>query len=300
MRALAISGILVGAVLTTAAATAEADCAPAGWFGASHDTTVPTRGTVYLHEESLAWDLPGDIDPSWLKLQWENGEGTARLVRSEGAVAVVEYEGPSGSTLKLLDRWDEPTALQLVSGWQPPARAPRVLQYWHTTESWTCSSTDSLMIQLDQPATAVRVRWHVNGHAVDYLEATRNDGTKTVLELGKINCGRENVPLEQLYDGVGIELYAIRHDGSEVKVEGMPSHIRLADLEGTGGGMDQALTIIATQETAAAQQVKRPRRPPASEWLGVFVLAFAGFGLLAALYLLRRAERSASDCSPAS
>lgn len=300
MRVLAASGIIVGTLLT-AAATADADCVPANWHGASSGARVPTRGTVYVHEETLGWDLPGDIDASWIQFQWENGEGTARLVRSEGAVAVVEYEGPPGSTLKLLDRWDEATDLQLVDSWQPPARAPRVLQYWHSTASWTCSSTDSLMVQLDQPVTAVRVRWHVNGHAVDYLEATRNNGTKTVLELGKINCGGENVPLEQLYDGVGLELYAIRFDGSEVKIEGMPSRMELGDLEGTDGGMEQALTIVATQETSAAQQATRPaQRPPASEWLGVFVLALAGFGLIAALYLLKRAERSASDCSPAS
>lgn len=298
MRALALSGIIVGTLLT-AAATADADCGIPNWLGTASGVSIPASGTLYMHDESLTWDLPGDVGASWLSVQWENGEGTFRVVRTEGALASIEYDGPPGATLKFVDRWGDAIDLHLAPSWQPPAHAPRVLQYWHHAREWTCSSSDSLRIQIDQPTAAVRVRWHVNGHAVDYIEATRNDGTKSVLELGKINCGGENVPLEQLYDGVGIELYAIRFDGSEVKIEGMPSRIKLGDLEASED--DQAMTIVATQETQAAQQPPRgANRTPANEWLGVFVLAFAAFGVIAALYVLKRAETAASDYSPAS
>ncbi len=298
MRVLALSGIVVGTLLTSAA-SADAKCGTPRWLGAASGTSVPSAGTLYLHDESLAWDGPVDIDPSWLAVQWEHGEGTVHVVRGEGAIATIEYEGPPGATLKIHGGYDS-ADLVLAEDWQAPAKAPRVLQYWHHASRWTCSSSDSLMIQIDQPTAAVRVRWHVNGHAVDYIEATRNEETKSVLELGKINCGGENVPLEQLYDGVGIELYAIRFDGTEVRIEGMPERISLRELESVEGHMDHAMTIVATQHTAAAQAAPVARREPASKWLGIFVLAFAGFGLIAGVYLIRRVEKSDSDCSPAS
>lgn len=294
MRILALSAIVVGGLVSRA----EADCAIPAWLGTPDGASVPRKGVLFVHDEQLSWHH--DAPLGWMALGWKNGEGTVRVVREEGApnLARIEYEGPTGAQLEIYDRWNEPHAVTLGDDWEYK-HAPRVLQYWHHQSEWTCSSSDSLMIQIDQPTAAVRVRWTVNGHAVDYWEATQNDGTKSVLELGKINCGGENVPLEQLYGGVGIELYAIRFDGSEVKIEGMPSVVALGDIARSESGMDQAFTVVATQEPAAAMNAPKTKTE-SGRGLGLLVMVFAALGVVGCVFLLKRAEKSASDCSPAS
>lgn len=295
MRTLVLSAIVVGGLLSRA----EADCGIPAWLGTPDGASVPRKGVLFVHDEQLSWH--DDAPLAWIKIGWTHGEGTVRVVRAEGApsLAMIEYDGPAGAQLTVWDRWDDPHAVTLRDEWNHHANAPRVLQYWHHQSEWTCSSSDSLMIQIDQPTAAIHVRWTVNGHTVDYWEATRNDGTKSVLELGKINCGRTNVPLEQLYDGVGIELFAIRPDGSEIRVEGMPPTVALGELDRSEGGMEQAFTIVATQEPAAAMNA--PEQKPASgRGLGILVMVFAALGVVGCVYLLKRAETSASDCSPAS
>jgi hypothetical protein len=298
MRTLALSAIVVGGLLSSGAA--EADCNIPAWLGTPDNASVPTKGTLYFHDEQLSWH--DDPPLQWMKLAWANGEGTVRVVRAEGApnLARIEYDGPAGAQLLVYDRWDEAQTVTLGNDWQYK-HAPRVLQYWHHNSEWTCSSSDVLMIQIDQPTAAVRVRWTVNGHAVDYWEATKNDATKSVLQLGKINCGGENIPLEQLYDGVGIELYAIRFDGTEVKIEGMPSYIALSEIDASERGIDQAFTIVATQEPAAAMNAPAPaKKTQSGRGLGILVMVFAALGVVGCVFLLKRAEKSASDCSPAS
>ena len=299
MQGRVLSGIVVGGLLSLVAMrTADASCGIPVWLGTG-SAEVPTSGSLYVHDESLSWgDDALDMAPevSRLKIGWENGEGTIRLTRVESSLARLDYAGPPGATLVVHERWDEPTRLTLVPSWTAPTRAPRVVQYWHHAYAWTCSSDDTLRIQIDQPTAAVRVRWTVNGRSVDYLEATRVDETKHVLSLGKINCGGENVPLEQLYAGVEVELFAIRPDGSEVKIEGMPRHVRLDQLPASE--LDMAMGLVDTRAPAPVQM--RAAREPAPGWLGSLVLVVAGLGLGGALLLIRRAERSASDCSPAS
>jgi hypothetical protein len=296
MRSLLISGIVVGALLSARAAAA--DCIVPVWLGTESGTHVPTRGVLYMHDESIGWS--SEEEP-WLVVRWENGEGTIKVTRVERSLAVVEYEGPTGSTIHLGGRFEDSLASYVLDDtWQPSEAAPRVLQYWHHETSWTCSEADSLMVQVDQPVAAFRVRWYVNGRAVDYYETPRARDGKTVLELGKIDCGQENVPLEQLHDGVGIQLFAIRADGTEVQVSGMPVYISLDEIPAVGAGMDHAFTIIATQDPNAAVHASARRPVKYSGGLGAVIIAFAGVGVLLALWLIRRAETAASDCSPAS
>lgn len=295
MRSALVSGIVVGTLLSARAA--HASCAIPAWVGAEPGTVVPTKGVFYVHDESIGWST--DPEP-YVKLRWSDGEGTAKVVRVEETVVAIEYEGPPLSRIHVEGFYDQLAELVLDDAWLAPAAVPRVLQYWHHASSWTCSSSDTLMIQVDQPVAAFRVRWRVNDHDVDYIETPHTDGTKTVLELGKINCGGENVPLEQLKDGVGIELYAIRHDGSEVHVPTMPRFVRLDALPEVDAGMDHAFTIMATQDPSAATHATPRQRATYGRTLGAVILAFAGLGVLLVLWLIRRAGTAASGCSPAS
>ncbi len=303
MRALALSGIVVG-VLLIATQDARASCGIPTWVGTPDATHVPTSGVVYLHDEALGWDSVPEPIEDFLQVEWVGGSGaTIHVRRVERTVASIEYDGPAGSRLRVYDRYDTVRAEYVLdAAWQASPQPPRVLQYWREQSEWTCSWSDSLMIQIDQPTAAVRVRWTVNGHSVDYIEALQIDGPKAALELGKINCGGENMPLEQLLAGGEMELFAIRLDGSEVPIQGMPRRVALADLSGIEGHLAHAFTIVATQEPLAElmRHARVGERPSRGRGLGIVILVLAALGVVGALWLIRRVERSASDCSPAS
>ena len=299
MRALALSGIVVG-VLLIASQVARASCGIPGWVGTADGAHVPTRGVVYIHDEAMGWDVQPVGD--FLKVEWVGVSGaTISVRRVEASVASIEYEGPAGARLRVFNRYDTQLAEYVLDDtWHAPLMEPRVLQFWHYLDEWTCSWGHSLLIQIDQPTAAVRVQWTTNGHSVDYIEAVQTEGDKRVLELGKINCGDQNMPLEQLLEGGDIELFAIRNDGSEVPIAGMPRHVALSKLPPTGSHMDHAFTIVATQSAPQTVRTMLQARNEAGAGLGVLVLVLAALGVVGALWLIRRVETPASDCSPAS
>lgn len=272
-------------------------CGIPQWVSTETGTRVPVRGVVYLHHEGIS---DGTAPLEWVTLGWSGGEGTARVTRVEESVASIEYEGPAGATLVINGEYgDLSTQLVLDPKWTAPEKAPRVLQYAHHEYSWTCSSADSLIIQIDQAVAAVRARWTVNGHTVDYIEAVESRDGKHIVELGAINCGGESIPVEQLHDGGELELIAIRSDGSEVPIAGMPRHIDLDHMPVTAD-YSFGFTIVEKQALQLIDTDPGASEPPAGRGLGILVIAVAGFGVIALLYLLKRVERSASDCSPAS
>ncbi|NVB77224.1 MAG: hypothetical protein HOV81_02410 [Kofleriaceae bacterium] len=275
MRLVVVLGILIAA-----AGSADADCAIPQWVGTATGTKVPLRGTLFVHDESLGWneDAPPELDVGW------SGTVFTQITRVERAVARIDYVGSEGSEISFKNRYgDETYTYKLDADWVAPTKKPRVLQYWHHVFEWTCSSSDELMIQLDQPTAAVRARWTINGHTVEYVEAARTDGTKAVVSFGKTNCGGASIPPEQLADGGEIELYAIRLDGSEVRIPNMPRRVTTSEMPAREDNFEDAFTIVTQKKSAHVD------RAPASKWVGAAVLALLALGGVLGMRLRVRA-----------
>jgi hypothetical protein len=269
MRAALVLGVLL------ACAEAHADCAVPQWLGTPTGTDVPTRGVLFLHDESLRWS--DDAQPV-VEITWK-GSGSTTISRVEDSVARIEYEGSPGAELTIAPGYydDSRATYRLGADWRAPSAAPRVLQYWHHQTEWTCSWADTLMIQLDQPAAAVRARWIYYGRAVDYIEALRSDDTKSALALGKIDCGGTSIPPDQLARGGELELYAIRHDGSEVRVLGLPRRISSTELPSREDGLGGAFTLVAAE---ADRPIQTKVAKSSSHAYGLAALALLALGVL--------------------
>lgn len=217
MRALAVLWVTV-----TLTSPAEASCGAPHWFGVFAGATLPPRGAFYVHDEAL--DASRD-DP---QLVWRGGAtGTWRVTRLSRTVARVDYDARSASRAEVRPypaaRWSEP--IRFDAHWRAPARTPRVVALSHAQRVWTCSSYDLLAIELDQPVAAVRVRWTFGAITRELVEVAEVGDGASFLALGKINCGSANLDPEELAIGGALELLAIRFDGSEVPVAGLPSFV---------------------------------------------------------------------------
>lgn len=278
MRATHLLAVLIG--LAAAASTARADCARRAWVGTADASNVPHRGSLYVHDEMLTW-----TDEPALRIAWADPTraGTTTITRVGDRVARVDYEGPPGAalTLSLPYSATDPSTYYLTDAWQPPRATPRALQYWHERSAWTCSNTDSLMIQLDQPTAALRVRWTHGGETVERIEAVHAEATKAVLELGKIDCGGTTIPPHELAAGGHLELVAIRFDGSEAVVRGLPSRISTADLLTRADGLGGAFTLVRFPPEASPPSPPSHRAaasPPTER--GLIGLALLGIALV--------------------
>ncbi|HEY5922287.1 MAG TPA: hypothetical protein VIV11_11480 [Kofleriaceae bacterium] len=288
MRGMYLIGLL-GSLL--AVSEARADCGFPQWMGTADGTAVPSRGSLYIYDESLSLD--DHAAQPRAEVTWSGGEqGSVRFTRVEDAVARLDYEGPVGATMTVaLRQWDETFAYQLVDWWKPSEIQPRVVHYWHNTDEWTCSWADSLMIQLDQRVAAVRARWTYNQRAVEWTLPPRTQGSKVVVELGKVNCGGATIPPEQLVEGGELELVAIRFDGSQIPITGLPKRISTTMIGKSSVGLGSALTLVSIDD---APRMKRRSRP--GQWIGFVALTLLGAGLLIGW---RLAGRSANGCSQA-
>jgi hypothetical protein len=114
-----------------------------------------------------------------------------------------------------------------------PAPAPRVLQYWHDVSP--CS--DAVMIQLDQPVAQVIARWTFAGAMDERVVTPQTD----VVELGTTECDEPNLDMTQLAAGGHLELIAIRADGSQITVRGLPARLATAEMPQDGNGLAHAL-----------------------------------------------------------
>jgi hypothetical protein len=207
-----------------------------------------------------------------------------QVTRVERAVARIDYVGAEGSQLSFRNRYGEETyTYKLAAEWTAPTKEPRVLQYWHHVSEWECSSSDELSIQLDQPTAAVRARWTINGRTVEYVEAARTDGTKAVVSFGKVDCGGTSIPPAQLADGGELELYAIRLDGSEVRISNMPRRVATSEMPAREDSFEDGFTIVTQKKSAHVD------RAPASKWVGAAVLAVLALGGVLGIRLRVRA-----------
>jgi hypothetical protein len=175
---------------------ADAKCARKSWLGTPEGTPVPPAGTLYRTSGASVTKVPYET--------------------ALGALVVTV-----GSERFIVD----PT-------WTPPADPPRVVAMRHVEHGWTCSSTDAAMLTLDQPVAAIRVSWTREGKAHESLVVPRSRRAldRPSILLGKVGCAGSTFSVAELEAGVALEMTAIRFDGSEVEVEGLPPVLDLDEL----------------------------------------------------------------------
>jgi hypothetical protein len=197
--------VVIAAVLIAFVAfelAADAKCARPMWLGTPAGTTVPPRGTMYRQTGERAEPRPYQA-------------ALGAFVVSAGS-----------SELFIVD-----------PAWKPPVDPPRVVAILRRKYKWTCSHTNAAAIQLDQPVAAVRVAWTYEGQSHETIvaplpERTRNgvDLPSAWILLGYVSCTGQTMSTFALEAGVTVDMTAIRVDGSEVKVEGLPPILDFDDL----------------------------------------------------------------------
>ena len=291
MRARVLLGLL-GVLL--AHQEAHADCGIPQWVGTADGTAIPFQGSLYIYDESLSWNDEPSAQPK-ADVTWEGAKaGEVTWTRVGPAVARLDYVGFVGTTLKVhLRQWDETFSYPIVEGWRPSTRAPHALHTWHQVNEWTCSSTDSLMIQIDQRAAAVRVKWSFFEvrDPIELILPARTERSKVVVELGKINCGSASIDPEDLRRGGKLELWAIRFDGSEQKIEGLPDRVATGEMPDDERGLDGAFTLVSTNDPKVAAKL-----PSTPGWIPLAALLLLGSAVIIGW---RLGGRSGNGCSSA-
>lgn len=233
---------LAVALLSIAAARAEADCGNPHWVGTPTGTSIPSTGSLYLFDGSV-------VDSDELK---SRGGPIVKQTKVGPGVVKLDYV-TKADELELKDDFD-PTLLNVNPTWKPPAASPRVIQYWHQVSEWTCSSTDAVLIQIDQPTAAFRVVWQPKNQAARQFvfPARTADNNISVLQLGKLDCVSEpTIDPAELATGGRLMLFAIRFDGSEVAVTGLPATLSTGTMPTTADGISRAIGFpLGTAPTA--------------------------------------------------
>ena len=203
MRIWLVALVLIAAFKRTAAALAW--CPP---VLSPQSGSVPVRGSLYF----------GDVMKlENVEIRWSGTPGTSTWTRQAG-VARLDYTGPHGSEL-IVFHAGVAGRYKLDEGWRAPHAAPRANGFEYHDER-TSFASDALVIDLDQPTAAVRVRWTHAGTTETWLLPT--DGRVT---LGRLVCSRSNISADELRVGGLLELVAIRLDGSEHTILGVPRFV---------------------------------------------------------------------------
>lgn len=246
---------LVGAALATlvflAAPRAEASCGNPHWVGTPPGAAIPPAGSLYLYDHALVFRAPTPRPtPGPIVRETVVGDGVVRL----------DY-ATSADELEIADQWN-PTVFPVHGTWKPPAAAPRVIQYWHQVHAWACSSADLVWLQIDQPTAAFRVVWQAKGKPARQFifPALTDTNNVSVLPLGKLDCAGTTIDPAELAEGGRLTLFAIRFDGSEVAVRGLPSTISTAAMPTTEDGIERAIGFQAGTEPT------QPVPPPDHDW----------------------------------
>jgi len=212
--------------------------------------SVPLRGSLYLGDVYL-------IERGDVSVRWIGTPGTATWTVADGA-ARLDYSGEEGSELVVMtfQRYER-ARYKLESGWHAPTTAPRAIRFEHEESEWTCASTDALFIELDQPTAAVRVRWTHAGLTETLVLPT--DGS---VALGLIGCCGTYISPDELHDGGELDLVAIRVDGSEARILGVPTFIssRMYSFN--------LKPMVAGYSDADATHADEPFMP---QWLGLLL-----------------------------
>ncbi len=276
-----LASLVLAALAVSAPGHADAKCGTPSWIGTPHSAKIPAHGSLYLYSEALAYREHSRV----------GGPITAETKVSD-TVMRLDYASKADE-LELDPDSTEPHVYTIDSGWRAPQAAPRVLQYWHHVYEWTCSSADSLMIQIDQPTAAFRVHWKaIGGVAHDWvIPARTGDNNVNVLELGKINCGSTTLDPEELARGGELTLIAIRYDGSEVAVTGVPKLLVTAKMPTSSDGIDRAIAYEPGAEPIKPTPL--PHDDSDSDFsLHLFGIVLAVFAVLLVVRFRHRALKS--------
>lgn len=289
-----LAGLVVVASLGLAASharEARADCGVRRWLGTPSGTAIPARGSMFLYDEWLEDRESSGRNP----VPSSPGGPPAGAITARVQVAphVLRLDYATKADELELKVGDEAHLFEVKRGWRPPEAAPRVVHYWHHASSWTCSSADSLMLQIDQPTAAVRVRWTAAGQVTPrewIVPALTAEGNVSVLELGKIDCGSTTIEPAELAAGGQLALVAIRFDGSEVPVTGLPAFLSTQQMPTTTEYLDRAIAYEPGAEPVAPVPLppRETRDFPLVVFLGVL-------GILGALLYVRFGHRALKE-----
>lgn len=283
--------LLVAALASLALApAAHAECAIPKWIGTPSGTTLPEHGSLYIFDEGYRPSAYADEET----VQFSDGVPHRWVeTRVSDNVVRVDYAAGLASTVTAGIRWDKMT-YAIDPAWRAPAQAPRVVQYWHHQSEWSCSHSDSWMFQIDQPTAAFRVvftRLDDIGHSIEYIEPAQvgEDG-RSVLEIGKHDCvAQATIAPETLAEGGILELYAIRFDGTEARVTGLPDMLKTSEMRTSDGGIYDA---IGYAQLPPAPPPTPPVVTNAGSGDAFLVIAGAGVGLLFLGMLLAGRKRT--------
>jgi hypothetical protein len=258
MRIWLVALALIAVFEQTAAALAW--CPPAL---SPRSGSVPLRGSLYF----------GDVTKlEHVEIRWSGTPGTSTWTREPG-VARLDYTGPNGSEL-IVFHAGIAGRYKLDEGWRAPHAAPRAVGFEYRDER-PSFGIDALVIELDQPTAAVRVRWTHAGTTETRLLPT--DGR---VQLGQMVCSRSNISAAELRIGGLLELVAIRLDGSEQPILGVPRFV-------SSEMYSRLPTAFALVHGAVSRVLGTGQRtdPGDSPWLAVVLLLCPFF------YLSRRISR---------
>jgi hypothetical protein len=233
-----LAGVVAFGLAVISTATADADCATPQWLGTPTGASIPAKGSLFFYSEANGVDAK------------KVGGPITAVTKLSDTVVRLDY---STKADELEITAQEPAVYQISGLWKPPAAAPRVIQTWHHEYQWTCSNADSLMLQIDQPTAAFRVFWRYKDHPTRewIVPARTGEGNINVLELGKIDCGSTTIDPDELAVGGILTLIAIRYDGSEVAVTGVPPTLSTTEMPTSADGLGRAIAFPAGTEPTA-------------------------------------------------
>jgi hypothetical protein len=213
---LAAAWVVVGVVGLLAPSRAEAICVRPTW-SAQLDGEAPRSGVAFVHVE-------GGALAARPKVAWTGEPGTAAISPLSPHVVRIDYSAPRATALAV-EVSGEKTELRFGS--MARAIVPIAREIGHHESAWTCSSSDLIAVVVVGRAAGFRVRWTSGGRTTTWVEAALalGDGTSLV-EIGKRNCGDAEIDPREIHAGGSLELAAIDFDGTERRVEGIPSRLQ--------------------------------------------------------------------------
>lgn len=287
LGAAAAAGLLGGL-----ADRASAMCGTPAWLGTAPAVEVPERGVLYA----------ASADDALASLALEGAPATWRVERVDGPdgfdVVALHYEARDGAVLDVGPGGGAGGAgLRVSEAWSAPAASPRVVSLGRSRHAWSCSQEDAVAVQVDQPVAAFRVRWFAGGawsEAIVPPMASDQAPSTPVLLLGKVDCAGETVPVDVLVAGAVVDVTAIRLDGSEVAVDGLPPVVDLDDLppftEITYVDPHRAMVLAGVINAVEVGPTLGPARPRGPR-TGAIALGLVG---VAALFGLARGRALAA------
>jgi hypothetical protein len=208
--------------------------------------SLPTKGVLFVFD--------GGARPK-TSLEWATRTGRAWINYANESVTKIAYEGPAGSQFSIDTVGDSGT--YVLTSHALPNNPPRVVGYTrHGEPGWNV-----LVLELDQPIAAVRARWAHHGRTIEYFEVAQYGVTGVWVLLGTRPCWQHtSIPPNELAEGGYLELIAIRYDGSEVPISGMPSWISTAGNPEPRGYVIEDVPWPTIEQPPAPKQQAAPRR----------------------------------------